>query len=116
MIKFAERERVVQESVPGKQLTLAHVIARPNDELYLRLDLPRQEGAAGILRITPSMAAIIAADLAAKAADVEIAVVDRFSGSVVITGDVAAVEAGIREVESVMCGRLGFNPARMTKT
>lgn len=28
------KERVIQEYVPGKQITLAHLIANPNKELY----------------------------------------------------------------------------------
>ena len=50
------------------------------------------EGAIGIFTITPSEAAIIAADVASKAADVKIGFVDRFNGSLIITGDVAGVE------------------------
>lgn len=116
MVEFTKRERIVQESVPGKQLTLAHIIAHPDDDLYVRLELVSHEGAIGILRITPNMAAIIAADVAAKAAGVEVAIIDRFSGSVVIIGDVAAVEAAFQDVENVMCGGMGFAPAKLTKT
>ena len=64
MVEFTKRERIVQESVPGKQLTLAHIIAHPDDDLYVRWELVSHEGAIGILRITPNMAAIIAADVA----------------------------------------------------
>ena len=30
-------ERVIQESVPGKQVTIAHVIASPMPDIYERL-------------------------------------------------------------------------------
>ena len=36
--------------------------------------------------------------LATKAADVQIGFLDRFGGSLLLTGDVASVEAGLREV------------------
>lgn len=116
MIEYGKRERVVQESVPGKQVTLAHIIAHPDDDLYVRLELASREGAIGILRITPNIAAIIAADVAAKAAGVEVAIIDRFSGSVVIIGDVAAVEAAVQDVENVMCRGMGFASVQVTKT
>lgn len=116
MFKFKDGSRVVQETVPGKQVTLAHIVARPDEEVHQRLELPPQRGAIGILRLTPSMTAIIAADLAAKEADVEVPIMDRFSGSVVVSGDVAAVESALRQVQSVLCGRLGFAPARLTRT
>ena len=31
--------RIVQELVPGKQITLAHIIANPDDILYQKLGL-----------------------------------------------------------------------------
>ena len=64
-----EKQRVIQEYVPGKQVTLAHVIANPNKDLYRKLGLTSENmNAIGILTITPSEAAIIAADVATKAA------------------------------------------------
>ena len=65
---------------------------------------------------TPSEAAMIAADVSTKAAAVEIGFVDRFNGSLVITGDVAAVEAALRNVMQVLCNMMGFSPAPLTKT
>ena len=61
-------------------------------------------------------AAMIAADVSTKAAAVEIGFVDRFNGSLVITGDVAAVEAALRNVMQVLCNMMGFSPAPLTKT
>lgn len=47
-------KRVIQESVPGKQVTLAHVIAHPDADLYKKLGvLEPDAGALGILTITP---------------------------------------------------------------
>ena len=110
------KTRIIQEFVPGKQVTLAHVIANPTKDLYAKLGLLDAEGAIGILTITPSEGAMIAADVAAKAADVKIGFVDRFNGSLVFTGDVAAVEAALRDVMKTLCDMMGFSPAPMTKT
>ena len=33
------KQRIVQELVPGKQITLAHIIANPDGELYEKLGL-----------------------------------------------------------------------------
>lgn len=116
MIELDEKKRIIQEFVPGKQVTLAHVIANPDDKLYGKLGLIDATGAIGILTITPSEAAMIAADVATKAADVQIGFVDRFNGSVVVTGDVAAVEAALRDVIRVLCDMMGFSSASITKT
>ena len=80
----------------GCEPIMAHLIANPNPEIYKKLGVIGEcRGAIGILTITPSEAAIIGADVATKAANVEIVFVDRFNGSLVINGDVASVEAAM---------------------
>ena len=116
MSVFEGKERIIQEFVPGKQVTLAHVIASPDKDLYGKLGLIDAEGAIGIMTITPSEGAMIAADIASKSADIKVGFVDRFNGSLVITGDVAAVEVAIRDVMAVLCDRMGFAKAPVTKT
>lgn len=112
-----EKQRVIQEYVPGKQITLAHLIAHPNRSVYKKLGLTEEYSEAiGILTITPSEAAIIAADVATKAAGVEIGFVDRFSGSLVITGDVSSVEASLREVCNMLKNVLLFTVTNITKS
>lgn len=111
-----EKARIIQEYVPGKQVTMAHVIANPDRSLYKKLGLADERGALGIFTITPGEAAIIASDVATKAANVSICFVDRFNGALVITGDVAAVNAAMTEVISVLSTILGFTPAIITRT
>ena len=111
------KQRIIQEYVPGKQVTLAHVIANPVEDLYRKIGaVDEQEGALGILTITPSEAAIIAADVCTKSGEVEIVFVDRFSGSVIISGDVSSVESSLRAVLEVLCTKMGFSPTEITKT
>ncbi|MCD8162337.1 MAG: BMC domain-containing protein [Synergistaceae bacterium] len=116
MSEFENKQRMIQEFVPGKQVTLAHVIAHPVEELYGKLGLFETGGAIGIFTITPSEGAMIAADVASNAANVTIGYVDRFNGSLLITGDVSAVEAAMRDVMSVLCDLMNFTPARITRT
>ncbi|MCI8650174.1 MAG: BMC domain-containing protein [Anaerotruncus sp.] len=112
-----EKQRIIQEYVPGKQVTMAHLIANPNEDIYKKLGVVTQNrGAIGILTITPSEAAIIGGDVATKAADVEIVFLDRFSGSLVVCGDVASVESALREVIRVLSGILHFSSTEITRT
>lgn len=112
-----QKQRIIQEYVPGKQVTLAHLIANPQEDLYKKLGvIGDKRGAIGILTITPSEAAIIGADVATKAADVEIVFVDRFSGSLIICGDVASVEAALKEVIAVLGNLLHFSMTEITRT
>lgn len=117
MSTFEDKQRIIQEFVPGKQVTLAHLIANPEEDLYQKLGvISEKRGALGIMTITPSEAAIIGADVATKAADVEIVFVDRFSGSLVVVGDVSAVDSAIRAVNDVLEETLQFTPSIITKT
>lgn len=112
-----EKQRVIQEYVPGKQITLAHLIAHPNKNIYKKLGLIEEYSEAiGILTITPSEAAIIAADVATKAAGVEIGFVDRFSGSLVIVGDVSSVEASLKAVSDMLSSVLNFSIPNITRS
>ena len=84
------KQRIIQELVPGKQITLAHIIANPDPILYQKLGLnPAVEyakAAIGVLTVSPAETAIIMADIGIKSAGVELGFVDRFSGSVIVTG------------------------------
>ena len=112
-----KKQRIIQEFVPGKQVTLAHIIANPQESIYKKLGLVDQiNQAIGILTITPSEASIIAADVATKAAGIEIGFIDRFSGSLVITGDVASVESSVKEIMNILENILNFTPSKITRT
>lgn len=109
------KQRIIQEFVPGKQVTLCHLIANPDRGLLHKLGVG-QAGAIGILTLTPGESAIIAADIATKAAAVSIGFLDRFSGALVIVGDVAAVEAALLAVNNTLEKELEFTPAIFTKS
>ena len=109
--------RIIQELVPGKQVTLAHLIANPVDDLYKKLGLNiENKSAIGIMTISPSEATIIAADIATKTSEVTIGFIDRFSGSVVISGDVSSVESALDEVLEVLGNMLNFSSTKITRT
>lgn len=116
-LQVEQKQRIIQEFVPGKQITLAHIIANPTEEIYQKMGLITEEiNAIGIMTITPSEGAIIAADIATKASDIKLGFIDRFSGALVITGDVSSVEAGIKDIVSVLEEQLGFTPTKVTRT
>ena len=112
-----EKQRIIQEFVPGKQVTLAHVIAGPHPDIFQKLGLDAgSKDSIGILTITPSEGAVIAADVATKASDIRLGFIDRFSGALVFTGDVSSVEAAIRDILRTLEQELGFSSAPVTKT
>ena len=111
--------RIVQELVPGKQITLAHIIANPDDILYQKLGLnpavDYAKAAIGILTMSPSETAIIAGDLAIKTAGVDLGFVDRFSGTLIVTGRVSEVEAALKAIVDYARDVLGFTVCPLTR-
>ncbi|MDR2301064.1 MAG: BMC domain-containing protein [Deltaproteobacteria bacterium] len=112
---MTEKLRQIHEYVPGKQATLAHVIAHPSVDLCQQIGVA-ETGAIGLMTITPGEGAIIAADAADKAGNVKLEFVDRFTGCLVFTGDVASVESALRGALQALTEVLGFEPAPVTRT
>lgn len=114
------KQRIIQELVPGKQISLAHIIANPDNILYKKLGLdPSVEysrSAIGILTVSPAETAIIMADIAIKSSGVDLGFVDRFSGSLIITGTVSEVEASVNAILDYVSGKLGFVVCPITRT
>ena len=115
-----EKMRIIQEIVPGKQITIAHIIANPDRVLYRKLGLDPAvdygRSAIGIVTMTPSETAIIAGDIAMKTAQIELGFVDRFSGTLVITGSVSAVDASLKALVDYARDQLGFTVCPITRT
>ncbi len=119
MLANENKTRIIQELVPGKQITLCHIIANPDDILYKKLGLDPEKnhkGAIGILTVSPSETAIIAGDLAIKASGASLGFVDRFSGTVILTGTVSEVEASLTAITDYVSTKLGFTVCEITKT
>lgn len=117
---FDDRMRIIQELVPGKQITLAHIIANPDKILYKKLgldpNLDYKRAAIGIVTMSPAETAIIAADIAIKASGAEIGFVDRFSGTLIVTGTVSEVESSLKALCDYSENTLGFTVCPITRT
>ena len=118
---YENKQRIIQETVPGKQITLAHIIANPEPILYKKLGLDPTvdytgKSAIGIMTMCPSEYAIIAADIALKAAGAEVGFVDRFSGTLITVGTVSQVEQSLISAVDYAQRKLGFTVCEITKT
>jgi len=114
------KQRIVQELVPGKQITLAHIIANPDRILYEKLGLDPSidyaKSAIGVLTVSPAETAIILADIAVKSSAIELGFVDRFSGSLIITGTVSEVEASTQAILDYADETLKYTVCEITRT
>lgn len=115
-----QKMRIIQEMVPGRQITLAHLVAKPKEILYKKLGLnpavDYASAAIGILTMTPSDMAIIASDIATKASNIELGFVDRFTGTLIITGTYSNVESALKEIISYSKATLQFSVCEITKS
>ena len=115
-----DKLRIIQELVPGKQITLAHIIAAPDKVIYQKLglnpDIDYNRASIGILTVSPAETAVIAADIALKTSNVDLGFVDRFSGTVIITGMVSDTQSAIESAVRYIRDTLGFSVCEVTKT
>ena len=72
--------------------------------------------AIGSVTMSPAETAIIAGDIAIKTAGVELGFVDRFSGTLIVTGRVSEVEAALRALSDYCRDTLGFTVCDITRT
>lgn len=108
--------RMTRVRVPAKEICLAHIINPSQSCIYqnLGLHVGVHEGedhtgeSIGMIRFTPWEAVVVAADLALKSANVEIGFMDRFCGSLIITGGLSQVQTAVEEVVKFFHEDLGF--------
>lgn len=115
-----QKMRIIQELVPGKQVTLAHVIASPDPIVYRKLGLDPQldyhRAAIGILSMSPAEISVIAGDLAVKTANIDLGFIDRFSGTLIFTGRISEVEAAMEAINKYLEEKLHFTICEITRT
>lgn len=115
-----ELMRIIQETVPGRQITLAHIIAKPRPIIYKKLGLNPSidytQSAIGVLTMSPAEMAIIGSDLATKASDIDLGFLDRFSGTLIFTGTLSHVETALKEILHFTQNTLGFAICPITRS
>ena len=115
--------RLTRVRVPGKEVCLAHIINPSEACIYqnLGLHIGVHEGedhtgeTIGLIRFTPWEAVVVAADVAVKSAHVDIGFMDRFCGSLILTGGLAQVETAVEEVVRFFHDTLGFRTCEVTR-
>lgn len=118
-----KRLRMTRVRVPGKEVCMAHIISPSQDCIYqnLGLHIGVHEGenhtgeSIGMIRFTPWEAVVAAADIAVKSADVQISFMDRFCGSLIVTGKLSEVLTAVEEVVRFFDEELGFQTCEIHK-
>ena len=118
-----KRLRMTRLRVPAKEVCLAHVLNPSEERIYhnLALHIGVHEGedhtgeALGLIRFTPWEAVVVAADVAVKSADVQLCFMDRFCGSLIVSGKLAEVQTAVESVVEYF-GKIGFGTCKIHKS
>ena len=118
-----KRLRMTRVRVPAKEVCLAHVLNPSEERIYhnLALHIGVHEGedhtgeALGLIRFTPWEAVVVAADVAVKSADVQLCFMDRFCGSLIVSGKLAEVQTAVESVVEYF-GKIGFGTCKIHKS
>lgn len=111
--------RIIQETVAGKEITFAHVMGSPAPVVYQKLGLnphiDYRSSAIGIMNMTPPESAVIASDIAVKSGNVYLGFADRFTGTLIITGELAEVTTAFNEIVDYFRDTLGYVVCKITR-
>lgn len=118
-----KRLRMTRLRVPAKEVCLAHVLNPSEERIYhnLALHIGVHEGedhtgeALGLIRFTPWEAVVVAADVAVKSADVQLCFMDRFCGSLIVSGKLTEVQTAVESVVKYF-GEIGFGTCEIHKS
>ena len=118
-----KRLRMTRVRVPAKEVCLAHVLNPSEERIYqnLALHIGVHEGenhtgeALGLVRFTPWEAVVVAADVAVKSANVQLMFMDRFCGSLIVSGKIAEVQTAVESVVKYF-GELGFSTCKIHRS
>ena len=115
--------RMTRLRVPGKEVCLAHIVNPTDPVIYqnLALHIGVHEGedhtgeTLGLIRFTPWEAVVAAADVAVKSANVQLCFMDRFCGSLIVSGNLTDVQTCVEEVVRYFGEELGFRTCKIHK-
>lgn len=121
---MGKKLRMTRVRVPGKEVCLAHVISPSEACIYqnLALHIGVHEGedhtgeSLGLIRLTPWEAVVVAADVAVKSANVQRCFMDRFCGSLIISGGLSDVLSSVESVVKFFGEELGFGVCKIHKS
>ena len=121
---MGKKLRMTRVRVPGKEVCLAHVISPSEACIYqnLALHIGVHEGedhtgeSIGLIRLTPWEAVVVAADVAVKSANVQLCFMDRFCGSLIISGALSDVLSSVESVVKFFGEELGFGVCKIHKS
>ncbi|MBQ9827157.1 MAG: BMC domain-containing protein [Lachnospiraceae bacterium] len=118
-----DKARITRVRVPGKSIDIAHIIGVSSDPVYtnLALNIGFHAGddptgrAIGIMRLTPWESVVIAADMAVKNGNVDIGFMDRFCGSLIITGELPHVQSAMQGIVRFFSWDLHYDVCPITQ-
>jgi len=115
--------RLVRVRIPGSDMFLAHLIGTTSTEVFRNLGLhigvhlgeDHTGESIGLMQFTPWECVVVAADIATKVANVDIGFMDRFNGSLILTGERENIKIALQEVHDFFENTLKFGTCEITE-
>ena len=98
------------KTVPPRKKDVRGTDKRYTDSILLT------RSAIGVLTVSPAESAVIAADIAIKSSGADIGFVDRFTGTLIISGSVSSVESAFCAIREYVINKLGYTCCEITRT
>lgn len=119
----SDQLRMVRIRIPGSEMMLSHIVGVSRPEVYRNLGLhigvhlgeDHTGETLGLLQFTPWESVVVAADIAVKTADVQIGFMDRFNGSLILTGERENVRVAIEAIRQFFDEVLKFGMCELTE-
>lgn len=108
----SEKGKRISEIVEGKSVNLCHIIANPSLQISQKLAI--DPSSIGIVSFTPGEIAIIAADILAKSADLNVLYIDRYLGTVLIGGEIEALKESFSTIMNILKNQIGLETIQIT--
>ena len=86
-----------------------------NQQIRIVPQVDYRSSAIGIMNMTPPESAVIASDIAVKSGNVYLGFADRFTGTLIITGEISEVMSALTEVVNYFRDSLGYVVCKITK-
>lgn len=84
-------------------------------KLGLKPQVDYQSSSIGIMNMTPPESAVIASDIAVKSGNVYLSFAERFTGTLIFTGEISDVMSAMTEIIDYFRDTLGYVVCKVTK-
>jgi len=113
MLKVTDKQ-IISEEVSGKCINLCHIINNPDVRVTKKLSI--EVSPLAIVSVSPGEITVAVADYLSKSADLDVIFIDRYLGTVLVTGNIGALETACTGLLKWLNTKMSFEGAELTRS